>query len=1341
MENYNNYQEIIEALKAKYVDARNLKRQAKLKKREILNSGSFLTRKETEKSVTDTKSGSIGDLIDSTMSNSFEAIETGKQNTYRIALAELKAELALIEAQMSKLMGFNEIDPEAHPEKTDAELQSLNLVRGMINNAIYQAESTFEEAYSNSNYLAIKDQFSPGIETSTDEEIRDHYSSLDSKFGSLFIEAKSAIDGFVIEYKDLTLAARDLKRNLYSGISNIEFLKSELSDLLQNGGSESEISAKESDIESAKEILLNKANDLKRKNTERNVLSLAFGDKVSTYFDSLDEMRSGMRGFFQSNSQILISHYPNTDYKIQEKMLQLTNTFLVCLEEFFGTIPDGNGNYYSLFEILKEDFQETGDDWMQERRAGLYSHDMIETIDGPMSRLFTNTEDENGNPSFEFKKAVSEESKEEIIQYYDRLNSAFSPYMVRMAQISFERNKIWVTFNRLDELDSKHLQFTQVFSRSISNLKWSEREASNFYQGRYTGTPEQESLYSSAFASMISAEKDYELTKQVANVASLKWARFNHIFPEFYTSLDSLLSAKYQKQSAFDSAEAQKLVLISEDNTAHDLLQSLTDEETSYLQALYEYEKQSNEVQLGINRNNLLVEAANQSHDFLMNATLGESNYQSAYPFTSSETIGYIDSNGFSIDIDDVSVIHSSAVQADGKIIVGGDFYYWLEDQTKGRRGVVRLNADGSRDTSFVTSGIGGGLVNTVAIQNDGKILIGGIFDSYNGTTTFNIARINTDGSIDTSFAVSTVQIPEITSIAVQSDGKILVGGKFQQYNGIDAKRFVRLNSDGSIDTAFCTSGFSYHVYSIAIQSDGKILVGGMFGAYKQHSNEEATSSNQIARLNSDGSIDTTFVVGTGFNGEIHSIAIQSDGKILAAGEVSSYNGTSIGSSCVRLNTDGSLDTTFVTGTGFNNLVKSIDLQSNGKIIVGGNFSLYNGASAIKIARLNTDGSLDASFVASNAGTGFNSDVSVVIVDSTDNIYVGGMFNTFNTFAYKGLVRLAAIFYSQSQIDELTQAHYIYLGAQSDYDTKDAARVADYETNVAPFIVLRDNALVALQDLTDEDAAYQAALSDWTNKNTVKNDFINTVWLSASNDRDVAIVAYNSHVGGSYSFEDMINVSGQFLVDVLDAKNLNVELIQNGVKYNAWMDAESAYEQIQSQMTFEPAPDEDKLMARRDYLPMQYKAYKVRQWWLGKVVEHLEYLHNYKNQFFGAVDFINSMSDSETDSILQDGIDFLTNTQQNLRYRKQRDQYFHDFKGYESHLRKNHNKLVSQEIDSLGTLMSYAAPDADLLTTMKSSTFVQTVRSMFDATLLEGAHSGFANNVISWVETGGQFNV
>ncbi len=1331
MENYNNYQEVINALKAKYVDARNLKSQAKAKRREILNSGSFLTRKETEKTVTDTKSESIGNLIDSTMGNSFESIETGKQNKYRIELAELKAELALIDAQMSKLMEFNEIDPEAHPEKTDAELQSLNLVRGMINNAIYQAESTFEEAYSNSNYLAIKDQFSPGIGTSTDEEIRDHYGSLDSKFVSLFNEAKSAIDGFVIEYKDLTLAARDLKRNLYGGISNIEFLKSQLSDLLQNGGSESEISAKESDIESEKETLLNKANDLKRKNTERNVLVNFFGDKVSTYFDSLDEMRSGMRGFFQSNSQILISHYPNTDYKIQERMLELTNSFLVCLEEFFGTIPDGNGNYYSLFEILNGDFKETGDVWTQERRMGLYSNDMTETIDSPMNRLFTNTEDENGNPSFEFKKQVSEESKEEIIEYYDRLNSAFSPYMERMASILFERNKIWDTFNKLDELESKHLEFTQVFSRSISDLKWSEREAYNFYQGRYTGTPEQESLYSSAFDSMISAERDYELTKQVANIASLKWARFNHIFPEFYSSLDPLLSAKSNTQSAFDSAEAQKLVLISEDNTAYDLLQTLTAGETSYLQALYDYEKNSNEVQLAINGNNLLVAAANQSYDFLQTTLSGEAEYQAAYPFESYGSIGSVN-NSFAYGSGFDNYVTSTVTQTDGKILVVGAFENYNGTLAKS---IIRLNPDGSIDTSFITGTGFVGTAATIAIQSDGKILVGGEYSSYNGTSVIRIIRLNSDGSIDTSFVTGTGFNGMVEEITVQSDGKILVGGAFQGLiQGTSANRIIRLNSDGSVDASFVTgTGFDGEVYEIIVQSDGKIVVGGGFVNYN------GTNAEKIIRLNSDGSRDTSFVIGTGFNGDIYSIGIQTDGKIVIGGGFGIYNGTSA-NNIIRLNSDGSIDTSFVIGSGMVGQVTSVAIQTDGKLLVGGQFDSYNGTSANKIIQLNSDGSVDTSFV---SGTGFSGgkDVGGIIIQSNGSIIIIGSFTTYNGISANRIVMFSGSgSYPQTEIDRITALHYVYLGAQSDYDTKDAARIADYETNVAPFIVLRDNALVALQDLTDEDAAYQSALSDWTNKNTVKNDFINTVWLSASNDRDAAIVAYNSHVGGSYSFENMINVSGQFLVDVLDARNLNVELMQNGVKYNAWMDANSAYEQIQSQMTFEPASDADKLNARRDFLPMEYRAYKVRQWWLAKVVEHLQYLHNYKNQFFEAVDFINSMSDSETDSILQDGIDFLTNTQQNLRYRKQWDQYFHDFKGYESNLRKNHNRLVAQGIDSLGTLMSQADPDADLLTTMRSSTFVQTVQSMFGDMLLEGAHSGFANSVIGWVETGGEFN-
>ena len=112
--------------------------------------------------------------------------------------------------------------------------------------------------------------------------------------------------------------------------------------------------------------------------------------------------------------------------------------------------------------------------------------------------------------------------------------------------------------------------------------------------------------------------------------------------------------------------------------------------------------------------------------------------------------------------------------------------------------------------------------------------------------------------------------------MAIQSDGKILVGGTFFTYNGVSANRVIRLNSDGSVDNTFVTgTGFNNYVLSIVIQSDGKILVGGGFTAYN------GVSANRIIRLNSDGSIDNTFVTGTGFDNYVYSIAIQSDGKIL----------------------------------------------------------------------------------------------------------------------------------------------------------------------------------------------------------------------------------------------------------------------------------------------------------------------------------------------------------------------------------------------------------------------------------------------------------------------------
>ena len=168
----------------------------------------------------------------------------------------------------------------------------------------------------------------------------------------------------------------------------------------------------------------------------------------------------------------------------------------------------------------------------------------------------------------------------------------------------------------------------------------------------------------------------------------------------------------------------------------------------------------------------------------------------------------------------------------------------------------------------------------------------------------------------------------------------------------------VRLNSDGTRDTGFSantSTGFNVngYVYSLAIQSDGKIIAGGTFTSLN------GATVNGIVRLNSDGTRDTTFTTNTGSglsnaaSYPVNSIAIQSDGKILIGGAFTTFNGTTV-NGIVRLNSDGTRDTTFTTniGTGFNDAIQSIVIQSDGKIVIGGFFSAFNGINRSRLARI-----------------------------------------------------------------------------------------------------------------------------------------------------------------------------------------------------------------------------------------------------------------------------------------------------------------------------------------------------------------------------------------------------
>ncbi|NET31230.1 MAG: HYR domain-containing protein [Cyanothece sp. SIO1E1] len=336
--------------------------------------------------------------------------------------------------------------------------------------------------------------------------------------------------------------------------------------------------------------------------------------------------------------------------------------------------------------------------------------------------------------------------------------------------------------------------------------------------------------------------------------------------------------------------------------------------------------------------------------------------------------------------------LFSSAIQPDGKIIIGGRFTSYNGTT---RNSIARLNDDGSLDTSFDPGTGANQFVQTSTLQPDGKIIIGGAFTSYGGTALNYIARLNADGSLDTSFDPGTGADGVVIVAAIQPDGKIIIAGAFNSYNGTARNKIARLNADGSLDTSFDPgTGADELILTAALQSDGKIIIGGRFTSY------DGRTRNHIARLNDDGSLDTSF--GADADGEVRTTAIQSNGKIIIGGSFTSYNGTPRNRSA-RLNGDGSLDTSFDPGTGPNSDILITAIQPDGKVIIGGVFTSFGGTARNFVARLNDDGSLDTSF---DTGTKANNQVRTAAVQSDGKIIIGGFFTSYDGTTRNRIARL-----------------------------------------------------------------------------------------------------------------------------------------------------------------------------------------------------------------------------------------------------------------------------------------------------------------------------------------------
>ncbi len=368
----------------------------------------------------------------------------------------------------------------------------------------------------------------------------------------------------------------------------------------------------------------------------------------------------------------------------------------------------------------------------------------------------------------------------------------------------------------------------------------------------------------------------------------------------------------------------------------------------------------------------------------------------------------YSSSAGFNGDV------YALQLQANNQLLVGGDFTM-ANGVTRNR--IARLNSDGSLDADFSLPSDNYGAnasVRSLALQADGRILVGGFFTNFNGTACGRIARLNSDGNLDSQFNTGAGADNPVYAVApttVNGNPMILAAGAFVTINGNTFNGVGRLFSSGTPDSTFNLGGLGANaaVYALAVQTDGKIVIGGDFTTYNG-----ATNFNHIARLNPNGSVDTNFLVSAaGTDNSIRAIALQLDGKILIGGLFTNVNGVVL-NHIARLNADGTVDTTFNSVLGANDAVFSIVLQRDTRIMLGGEFTTCDGVTRNRVTRLNPDGTVDPAI---NFGTGANNFVAAIAIEQDtiqsyptnvpdEKIILGGGFTQYNSQTNQHLVRI-----------------------------------------------------------------------------------------------------------------------------------------------------------------------------------------------------------------------------------------------------------------------------------------------------------------------------------------------
>lgn len=349
---------------------------------------------------------------------------------------------------------------------------------------------------------------------------------------------------------------------------------------------------------------------------------------------------------------------------------------------------------------------------------------------------------------------------------------------------------------------------------------------------------------------------------------------------------------------------------------------------------------------------------------------------------------------GFTVDLLGQGALGVKAL-ADGRVFVYGNTPYGY---------IAQLNNDGSKSDEFESPSLtysAGQLlpvVSDIAFQSDGKLIVIGRFDRINGISRTNIARMNSNSSVDTDYTADVQWATGtfgIGQLQIVSGDRLYVASN--SFNGTDTPKIVRLNSDGTRDDQFTLGAALSTLGPVAVDSTDRVYTYSLYPA-------GSGFLFRWMRIGNDGVLDPSFEPTTERQGSVTAMAVESNGKIVVAGDFSRVNGVER-NTIARLNADGSVDLSFDPGDGFNGAINTVAVQSDGKILVGGSFTIFRGVVRPSIARLNLDGQLDEGFdpiVISASGAAVYS----IAVQTDGRIVIGGNFDSVNSSPRSGFARL-----------------------------------------------------------------------------------------------------------------------------------------------------------------------------------------------------------------------------------------------------------------------------------------------------------------------------------------------